>query len=139
MKSSIGIIFALSVLLCGCAPLKNIVFPSKFDGGEYAKISQIRTSSTIGALSCSSSTKMADIATDLNNKTIDLMLYSQGLPENEEMVQMIANLNTITNGFYQHYTQAVINPVSREYCKEKMEIIKVTAAAIQQSSGSKRK
>ncbi len=110
---------------------------ASYDAIEYASITKLRTTIVEDAPLCSDFAAMKAATADINKQALELSIYSQGVPFNDDTVNMEQNLLIITSEFAKRY--ASVNSVSEAYCDDKMAILMRSAATIQKSVGGKPK
>ena len=124
---------ALVLILNGCA-LIDAYRMARFDNNEYMLVNRIQTQAHLGATKCGTPVA-ANIADEVWFKTVELKLYSAGIPHNQETVKMTAELNEIAKGLSDRYHSE--DEVSPAYCKIKFGNIEKNAVTIQTVIGAK--
>jgi hypothetical protein len=134
-----NLILCTFLLLSGCSTLKGIMSldVASYDASEFAAVTKLRTTIVEDAVLCSDSTAMKGASADINKQALELSLYSQGVPHNDDVANIEQNLLIITSEFAKRY--ASVPAVSTFYCDDKMAILMRSAATIQKVIGAKQK
>jgi len=115
----------LTLLLSSC------IFTAKFDSVEYSYVTQIRTVSQLSRSHCDNSSYMRDKAEQLTELSLNLVHYSEHLPNNEPTYNMSKELFSIVEPMHIRYLTS--SKVSKIYCEEKLETIMESTEVMQKS------
>lgn len=121
------------LFLGGCAALGALQPTPKFDPIEYSLISQLRFQAVNLESLCGSS-NLVEASDSLDRISLQLLIYSQGLPNNKPVVQVEEKLNRMILEFNKGVSA---KNFSEAYCKLKTDIIYQSSGTIQAAIGGK--
>jgi hypothetical protein len=121
----------LLVLFClsGCTALQKIssLTPSTFNSTEYNDITSVR-------ISLAQTTCTLQSVTNVDTNITNLLFYSQGLVNNDEIIEMEQELKIMSSELVKRYQSTTVSPT---FCQEKIKIMARSATTIQKSIGAK--
>ena len=126
----------VALLLSGCSIFGNLQV-AHFDSGEYDRITKVRLLAIQTAGQCQNPASVKALSEQLNTATVELAVYSQGLPSNSDTSKILGQFHNLTSELYKRYD--AVGSVSEAYCVDKLAIITDSATTIQRTIGSKPK
>lgn len=121
MKIIPTVLFALTLLLCGC----SILFVPTWQEREYNELIHIAALSLRGTCSPLQNQELLDMSTHL-------VFYTQYLPNNTKINIGAVNMDKTIQELY-----AMPQPISQVFCTFKLRIIHAMATTLAEASGSK--
>lgn len=116
------------MFLTGCSTLGSFLHfnTASYDGTEYVKATHLLTTIQL------SSTCSESFINDIHSQSLELYLYSNATPDNQDIASMEEDVNKVITELVNHS-----QPVNDVYCKDKLDILNRMVNSLQHTIGNK--